>query len=704
MKLTLTNFKCYTEKVFQFNDNITTLIHGTSGVGKSTILDAIYFVLTGDGSKIITYGKVNCKVELDTHEMTISRSKRPNKLTVIDKQKQDKFEGIEAQTIINKFYGPDLFYLKQDVRNSFILMTPLEKLSFLEKLLFNDIDIGQMKQECKILIKTREHALSESQIKVNLLKGIINEQYLKNNEPKKPTLSSDEIDLLLHEGNEKYTKNLDELSRIQSRITDYKSLKVLLTNKENMLNDISLKLGKINQNNDQLSLSDLSRKKARYRKMKETIDKMEKIQDLEKLIDAEQRYLEIETIKKKKEIEQTLQSESMKDLENKITHLTEYMENMELYFQLRKNDDELFECPECHSSLKLDSNILVKADKKIIDPRLQEIEKKYKIVNVKSIEKEIVKLRKKVELRDDLNVQLSQESLLPDLVRRTNFTVEQHSFEISKLQKSLEGVKLPSQTLSEIERKMTLISNMENEIMTQKINKGHFEDEKKRIETHIYELNDRLNNFESIEELEKIQTLLQTQISDWTENKISLHKESERISKYNDYIKLNSDLNESIQIEKECENRYNASLLYRNKILEAESIAMENIIDVFNTHLKNYIDVFFDDPIIVTLSASPDEKKVNKYQLQLLINYRGNDCDVHSLSGGELNRLIVASTIALCEIVNSPLIMLDESINNLDINTANNVVNSLVNLNDRTVLLILHQAVTGSFSSTYEVK
>ena len=65
MKLKLINFKCYTEKTFEFDDNSFILISAPSGAGKSTILLAIQYVLYGIGSNVKYYGKTNCSVEFE---------------------------------------------------------------------------------------------------------------------------------------------------------------------------------------------------------------------------------------------------------------------------------------------------------------------------------------------------------------------------------------------------------------------------------------------------------------------------------------------------------------------------------------------------------------------------------------------------------------------------------------------------------------
>jgi len=67
MKLTLKNFRCYTNQTFEFDDDEITLISGPSGRGKTTILIAIQFALFGATKHkyLVSFNKTSCEVEIE---------------------------------------------------------------------------------------------------------------------------------------------------------------------------------------------------------------------------------------------------------------------------------------------------------------------------------------------------------------------------------------------------------------------------------------------------------------------------------------------------------------------------------------------------------------------------------------------------------------------------------------------------------------
>ncbi len=76
MEISLKNFRCWKDKNVQLSPEGITLLSGPSGVGKSSILEAVLFAITGKGRNIITQGKSSCIVKVVLNNgVTIIRKK-----------------------------------------------------------------------------------------------------------------------------------------------------------------------------------------------------------------------------------------------------------------------------------------------------------------------------------------------------------------------------------------------------------------------------------------------------------------------------------------------------------------------------------------------------------------------------------------------------------------------------------------------------
>ena len=148
-------------------------------------------------------------------------------------------------------------------------------------------------------------------------------------------------------------------------------------------------------------------------------------------------------------------------------------------------------------------------------------------------------------------------------------------------------------------------------------------------------------------------------------------------------------------------SQYTSACLFKDKILEAESIAIFNLVNNINTHAQFYLEKFFpDDPISVRLCAFKEMKDASKPQINLEIDYKGIEHDLGMLSGGEMSRVILAFTLALAEIHNVSFVMLDESTASLDQELTGTVIEGLKeNFTGKLIILIAHQVVQGAFDT-----
>jgi len=131
----------------------------------------------------------------------------------------------------------------------------------------------------------------------------------------------------------------------------------------------------------------------------------------------------------------------------------------------------------------------------------------------------------------------------------------------------------------------------------------------------------------------------------------------------------------------------------------AESIYLNTFIKSLCEKVQFYVNLFFiDDPMTVEIKPFKTVKKDTKPQINIDINYKGMECDIQTLSGGERDRLNLAFILSFSEIMESPILLLDECISSLDYTNFNNVLMSLKeNYKGNMILLISHQANEGVF-------
>ena len=154
-------------------------------------------------------------------------------------------------------------------------------------------------------------------------------------------------------------------------------------------------------------------------------------------------------------------------------------------------------------------------------------------------------------------------------------------------------------------------------------------------------------------------------------------------------------------------------------IMKAESMTINNIINQINDTVSRYLDIFFPDNPIRVILHCPDtenepsnksnkkpikQKTKERTQISILIDYKDIEADISILSGGELQRIVIAYNLALSELFNLPLILLDECTSNLDQELTEIVVKGIHrNCNDKMIIMIAHQVVSGIFDKVIQI-
>lgn len=146
MDLVLQGFRSHSDSRFRIKPDCITLLQGPSGVGKSTILKAIHWVLYGSLKKVYDNSKKmkKCSVTLSIDSIfSVYRQKNPEllKVTVNGKTYEDKV----AQSIIVKQFGSENYWLSSTYLTSnepclLLSASQKEKMRILNEIALTDED------------------------------------------------------------------------------------------------------------------------------------------------------------------------------------------------------------------------------------------------------------------------------------------------------------------------------------------------------------------------------------------------------------------------------------------------------------------------------------------------------------------------------------------------------------------------------------
>jgi DNA repair exonuclease SbcCD ATPase subunit len=389
---------------------------------------------------------------------------------------------------------------------------------------------------------------------------------------------------------------------------------------------------------------------------------------------------------------------------------------------LRMANEELCTCVSSASSASKISKDRLTAEISKLETRVRSLTET--IGSAKGTNETIEKLKKNVRSFDSELEPVSE-------LEKTISTYERYIFTHTKLEEDLKkekkridsGVYSPAvialeealvkeksklKELSKTKRTGTFNEEeLRDTIVKQKSTRASIESLKSSISTLTAKKGSiKLVEFVDVDALEERKRVLEEEACELAENIDTLTESVALIERYKEYRKkIEAVEKEKVLIEalkkEEVVHRakYNACLKMKEKVAEAESIALTNVINSINAHVQSYLDTFFPtDPMSARLCAFKETKKSEKALINIEIDYKGAEFKTDMLSGGEYSRLMLAYTLALAELFNSPLLMLDECTSSLDQELTNIVIDGIKSAHGtKLVIMVVHQAVCGLF-------
>ena len=678
MKVILHNFKCYRgTRIFEFSEAGLTLISGPSGVGKSSILEAICFALYGaSAAKYTTNGEVGCKVTLEYLDYTIVRTSRPN--TVALTYQDQVYQHDDAQARISDYFGAyfeSLNYIPQQVHKTFLYATAAEKLNILETLLFqNNLEMrpAELKARCTDRLKILASHQDSTGGKLELLERQLKEFSLNPNEVIIDPVDSslEKRALFLFNKQRLYDAYLQTTTLLEHNIALWTQELAELPNYSEYIPSI-----------DNESL----------RKHILALEELEKFPWTEYTEYTEQECKE--TIDEyTHDISILREHKRLTDTQFALSFDTSKLDQIEEDIRtLEQTPEDSFQCPACSSALVLVSGELVVET--ATKPLLPIDVKRQRMYTLTKNRDELVKKR---AVYDSLSEQIQQLSLpeeslpeLEDQLRKWQ-TYRAHAQKIARFAGFIYDKEL---TLKDARQK--LMMNIEAR-SAQELSKTKQKAITEATE-HLRELRNAANA-QNLQDCRVELSSIEKQLANH-QLRVKLFEEQER------YQQTLAEIQELRALSALLVKRREALQALKSLISRAEMQYIEQTARAIEQLVNLYAsELFAEDVITIKFSLYTESKVMGvKPQLDIEIYYKNMKCAPIALSGGEQARLNICFTLALSKYFEGKLLLLDECTAQLNQEASEIVFDVLKRHTHCKTIVVAHQVVQGIFDEVVTV-
>jgi len=724
------NFRVHRDKTVEINKNGHVLLQGESGVGKSTVLQAVFFALYGKVQRPCTRGTTHCSVALKLSDMKIKREHGPARLVV-----NDTITGDAAQELVDKRFGTVKNFVLSCYSSQSKNISILDKAPAKQKKIFEELS-GSSCESDKTQIRERIKLLESER---DRLRGVM-DGLSRDTDDERETESLEVLKKEHSEITEKIISIEKETVTLNAKIMEMRRILPSVRDAEvkrkwylERIEILEKKISEIKETPEVYDdLEELEKKMQRFRMRQDYLTEEAHVNEMIKDHEAEianrlQQIISADPVKNEeslKVLEKEQQKyDNYKRVKQAIAVLKkakvqvpvkepwikqkEFVENkrQQLKEQVEKGDEFIAlsslssSCPSCREDLRAVSydTLILASDYVSVDVEKQtehlmarnklelisdvfpfeimEVCEKDRTEDIEAMKKLSDVSRWEVVERENLLKRQREKELPPPILKR-KISLEKNPG------KNLEDIEDPSVEYVRIKRLCEEERVKRNE--KNKLTKEH-QDLKKQLTIQEKILSIKIEDPDSLEK-----ELLQYPIQQG-----ELHRKRDEFA-----IRIRRKrLTETKDALKELEERLQGTYKLQSLAKQAETQSLSTKIDEVNFLAKRYLDLFFKEQILVNLIVR--EEKIGTE-----VNYLGEtfSLDNESLSAGQKQRCNLAFRFAFADVCQSKFIMLDECLNNLDGETSSHILTKLKKLSeDRLILVISHGASEGIFDEVKQL-
>ena len=690
---------------------------GDSEAGKSSIMYAIAWALYGGQAtkNVNTLGHKGAEVTFEGFGLTATRAKNPERFTCGGLADEAAQKHVESALNMSWDQFKASSFVEQKLKGSLLSLAPAEQLKFVQKLAYGDDDPELYRAKIYSFMKTQEESLGKIEAAIAAL--VAQKESLELTLATTPIIRpeaqgealclktkvsglNDQLDLLKAEARQLQTK----LSTLNSELSHPGRLL------GSQIENINTQLSKLN-----IELVDAM---GQTPPVLPTHASMIEVQRRLELCAKQKMWLSQETTLKNvaatiivleegtpvSVIEQEM-AKREKSIAEKLQWFVTEADLVKEEIRKAKESLDVLECPACKTALRRS------ADGRLVHATDATTNAKEVIAGLtrrlSSIENDAGNTAK--DLKEVTNVLRAAMSLgAAPLPAAT--TVERVQTAVDKLNATLAAYNSASviaqNQKKEVQRVESVIKTLETQLA--KLNASKVE---LRIEDEVRTDIDRTQRCQK-----QNQDLTDTITAERDAANTRFQDLQREIASYAKRTALEEQLQSLMRSieQKEAERagiqeEYTAGVRLKNLSDLAATEAVAGILDAINTNARTYTDQLFPDcgtsiRLLNEKVNKTDGKSVAKFSLA--IEHKGIKYDsLDEFSGGAENRAMLAFQLAISDLYNSPVLLLDEPLTGVHESLRNDILAMLQEVGQRKLVLVIeHGACDSAFSDIINVK
>jgi DNA repair exonuclease SbcCD ATPase subunit len=714
-------------------------LHGSSGCGKTSLLNAISWCLTGEPKRGIIRDDTDAKAEVSVNikfdDILISRRKRPERLIV--QVGQAIYNDQVGQDYIDQLWGgkgllKSTTYLAQKQLHPLISGSANDRFAIIKELAFSiedpqkyiDILIAQMnnvelsKAGLQTELVSLEHQMSkldQSQLldRINLielkteLKSIPGELNQLNIQLKKAYHNKGKFDIISAElkaieASRSCVSFLDR-DHINGQLIELKARRDQLIVKQAKLKESETKRHALIKLRNDLNGVDL-----RYNPTKETwlLIRDQERQYLEAVKFTQSNQLEYKSADLeafKKQLDSQIEINHYLDQLNELDRLTQELSQVtpseKTIAQLTdeitaaKRSLELLTCPQCQAKLKYKDGQL--------NLEIQTV--CFTVDEIKSLELELKRTKQQARL-DELN------QLIPSQIRQSSRSTMSIK-KLKSLRQQIDQIKLidaPEINAKTIEKLIEY-----HQVLTNNI---ELIDSDVDIDRELKDVIKQIDLFEQSNLAIINKAKLEAQLMEFKgtdkpndlEIKIKqLIERQNRLQVAIEYGNLESKIDQVNERLEPLIFEVNRLTSFKDLAVELSYKVLDETVETLNANLNSTLATMFEAPIQVSVDLFREVKSrgISKPNVNLNVVYKGRKDALDKMSGGEIDRLSIGLTLSCAAVTKTPLLMLDEQFASLNDSLRTLAKDAIAKYaSDKLAIIVSHNDVLGDYTDNINLE